>query len=42
VPSSKKGSEGEGKYPHHQANFKALVNKNAIKPKIGGAPGNFF
>jgi hypothetical protein len=29
--------EGEGKYPP-QANFKTLVNKNAIKTKIGGPP----
>jgi hypothetical protein len=32
-----KGGKGEGgKY------FKKLVNKNALKPKIGGPPGNFF
>ena len=36
----KKGEEGrdEGKHrtlPPPQANFKRLVNKNAIKPKIG-------
>jgi hypothetical protein len=33
--------EGEGKYRTPQANFKILVNKNAIKPEIGGPPGNF-
>ncbi len=25
-----------------KANFKTLVNKNAIKPKSGGPPGNCF
>jgi hypothetical protein len=25
-----------------QANFKTLVNKNAIKPEIGGLPWHFF
>jgi hypothetical protein len=25
-----------------QANFKILVNKNAIKPQIGGPPRQFF
>ena len=37
------GGNWEGKYSNpHQANFKTLVNKNAIKPKIGGPPqGNF-
>jgi hypothetical protein len=31
------GGKGEGKYRTlPQANFKTLVNKNAIKPEIGG------
>ncbi len=31
------GGKGEGKYSTlPQANFKTLVNKNAIKPEIGG------
>jgi hypothetical protein len=25
----------------HQVNFKTRVNKNPIKPEIGGPPGNF-
>jgi hypothetical protein len=33
--------EGEGKHSTPQENFKSLVNKNAIKPKIGDHPGNF-
>jgi hypothetical protein len=30
--------EGEGKQRLLQANLKKLVNKNAIKPKIGDSP----
>ncbi len=32
------GKVGEGKYSTPQANFKTLVNKNAIKHEIGGTP----
>jgi hypothetical protein len=35
------GGKGEGKYRTRQANFKTLVNKNAIKPEIVGPPGYF-
>jgi hypothetical protein len=34
--------KGEGKHMIPQANFKRLVNKNAIKPEIGGPPWQFF
>jgi hypothetical protein len=37
--------EGEGRaniVHHPQANFKTLVNKNAMKPEIGGSPWHFF
>ncbi len=39
-----RGAKGEDKYrtPPPQANFKTLVNKNAIKPEIGGPPWHFF
>jgi hypothetical protein len=41
------GGEGGGKGVRinigpPQANFKTLVNKNAIKPEIGGLPWHFF
>jgi hypothetical protein len=36
------GGKGEGKYRTRQANFKTLVTKNAIRPKIGGPPRQFF
>jgi hypothetical protein len=32
----------EGRYRTPQANFKTLVNKNAIKPKIRGPPLAIF
>ncbi len=32
---------GEGKYCTPLANFKTLVNQNAIKPEIGGPPRDF-
>jgi hypothetical protein len=28
--------------PHPEASYKTLVDKNAIKPKIGGPPWQFF
>jgi hypothetical protein len=38
------GGGGEGKEcgTPPQANFKRLVNKIAVKPKIGDPPGNFI
>jgi hypothetical protein len=45
VHDAQRGERGEGglvNIPHPLANFKTLVNKNAIKPEIGGPPpGNF-
>jgi len=34
--------KGRYRTPPPQANFKTLVNKNAIKPKIGGPPLAIF
>jgi hypothetical protein len=34
--------EWDGKYRTPEANFKTLVNKNAIKPEIEGPPTQFF
>jgi len=36
------GGKGEGKYRTPHANFKTLNLKNAIKPKTGGPPWQFF
>jgi hypothetical protein len=37
------GGRGEGKYSTPlRKNFKTLINKNAINPKIGGPPRQFF
>jgi hypothetical protein len=37
------GGKGTGKYRSPpRANFKTLVNKNAIKPEIGGPPQAIF
>jgi hypothetical protein len=37
-----KGGSGTGKDRTPYANFKTLVIKNVIKPKIGEPPGNFL